>query len=118
MSTDLRGPVPPRADILGEGRPRPDFFREAKVCNFAEVFGDEDVLRLHVAVEQPSLVHEGQALEHLVHIVAEHRLCKIFLPVFHYLVKITLQKLEHEVQNVLLPNHLFQLDEIRVAQLA
>ena len=86
MSTDLRGPVPPCADVLGEGRPRPDFFREAKVCNFAEVFGDEDVLRLHVAVEQAGLVHEGQPLEHLVHVVAQHGLREVLLSVLHDLV--------------------------------
>ena len=63
------------------------------------------------------LVHERQALEELVHIVAERRLRKVPVAFFRHFVEVALHEFEHEEELVVLANHFLQFDDVRMIQL-
>ena len=62
--------VPARADVVGVGRAGADLAGQAEVGELDEgpvvLAGDEEVLGLHVAVEEALAVHVGQAQQDLV----------------------------------------------------
>lgn len=63
------------------------------------------------------LVHVCHSLEYLEQPVPDSALWKGFVSVLHCLVQIAVEELEHEVQLVIFPNHLLQLDYTGMIQL-
>jgi len=69
-------------------------------------------------VEKPVLVHKGEALEDLEHHAAHRGLGQRPVARLAHLVEVAVQVLKHEEQLVILPDHLLQLHDAGVAQLA
>lgn len=67
----LRGSIPPGGDVLGKGRPRANLASEPEVTNFDNVVVNEQILRLHISMEEAVAVHVRQPAGHLVDDVAE-----------------------------------------------
>ena len=111
------GAVPPRAHVVGIGRPGADLPSQTVIGNLHRVPLGEHVLGLNVAVEEAVLVHEGKALEDLVHYIANLGLGEVALSPLHDFVQIGLHELKHKEQLVVFSNHLLQLDYIRVVEL-
>ena len=63
LQKHLRCTVPSSAHVLGEGRPRADLLREAKVRKLGEIPTQEDVLRLEVPVHHTAGVHKSHGLK-------------------------------------------------------
>ena len=59
MKAELGRTVPTRRDVVRVRRAGPDLPRQAEVRQLDAVARHEDVLRLHVAVEEAVLVHVG-----------------------------------------------------------
>lgn len=62
-------------------------------------------------------VHERKALEHLEDDVADARFGKELLAVLHAVVEICVHELEDKEELVRLADHLFELDDVWVAEL-
>jgi hypothetical protein len=73
---------------------------------------DQHILRLDIAVEEAVLVHEGHALEDLVHDVADLRLREVLVSVLHELVEIAVHVFEHEEQLIVLADHFLELHNV------
>ncbi len=67
------------------------------------------------------LEQKNHPLPHLVHHVPDHvlgeELVAVVVPFLHELVQVLLHVLEDEVEGVVLPDHLLQLDHVAVGQL-
>ena len=113
----LRSTVPARGHVVCEGGPRADFAREPKVCHLADVAADQEVFGLDVPVEEAVFVHVGEALEYLVHEVADFVLRHGPLEVLGVLVQIAFHVFEHKEELVVFTNDLFQFDDVRVVEL-
>mmetsp|Transcript_124915 Transcript_124915/g.303364 ORF Transcript_124915/g.303364 Transcript_124915/m.303364 type:complete len:290 (-) Transcript_124915:69-938(-) len=109
--------VPARRHVVRVGRPRADLARKAEVSDLARVALAQHVLGLDITVEEPVLVHEGQALEDLEHDVADLRLREVLLACLHQLVQVLLHVLEHEEELVILTDHFLELDNVGVVEL-
>jgi hypothetical protein len=95
--------------------------RELDLSALAAVTHDEDVLRLHVAVHDPGVVHVVNALEYLEH---ERLACvlaqRLLLALYDDVVQVVVAVLEHERQRLLawVHVHVVQVHHVVVVQLA
>eukprot|EP00960_Hanusia_phi_P076503 768570-Hanusia_phi.AAC.3 len=115
---DLGGPVPAGRDVICLRRPRERLLCQAEVCDFGDVPTDEDVFGLDVAVEVAAFVHVTEALQHVKHVVADRALWEGPPPALAELVEVLLEELEDEIQDILLFDHLFEPDNVRMLHLA
>ena len=69
-------------------------------------------------MEEPVLVHVGQAKHCLIHNAFDLLLGKRSASILHQLVNVLLHELEDKVQVVVDANDFFELDDLRMVQLA
>ena len=89
-----------------------------KVSNFNGIPFNEEVLRLHVPVKEAVLVHVGESKYGLVHDGLDLGFVEALLLVLHQLVDILLHVFKHEVEVVVDPDHLLELDDLLVVEFA
>ena len=102
--------VPPRGDVIRVRGLRSDLPRQSKISQLDDVVGDEEVLRLEVPVEVPMLVQIRDGLQNLIYPTSHAALGEVLVPVLDLLVQVLRHVLEHEVQLIVFPNHLRQVD--------
>lgn len=69
-------------------------------------------------MEKSVLVHEREALEDLVHDVADSAFGKVLFPLLHQLVQVLFHEFKHEEQLVILTNDFLEFDDVGVVHLA
>ena len=115
---DLGCSVPASADIVSVGGRGADLSRQTKVSNLDHVWrGAENVLWLEISVEESVTMHIGQGLEDLEDDGPDRGLAQQILAVPHQTQQVTLHILEYEVETIVLPDDLLQLDNIRMIEL-
>lgn len=90
----LGRPVPPRADILCEGRLGVDAPTGAKVGQLHLIFFQKNVLRLDVTMKDAVSVHVIDRFEHLVHVVLDALLGQVVAPSLDRLVHVHVHEFE------------------------
>ena len=98
--------VPPRGYVirvrwLGSYLPR-----QSEIRQLDDVVGDEEVLRLEVSVEVPVFVQIRDGLQNLIYPTPHAALGEVLVPILYLLVQVLRHVLKHEVQLVVFPNHL------------
>lgn len=85
--------------------------------NLHSVLTDQHILWLHVPMKVAVLMHVSHSLEYLEQPVPDPALWEGLVSVFHGLVQVAVKELKHEVQLVIFPDDLLQLDYTRMIQL-
>mmetsp|Transcript_70159 Transcript_70159/g.188936 ORF Transcript_70159/g.188936 Transcript_70159/m.188936 type:complete len:229 (-) Transcript_70159:41-727(-) len=112
----LRSSIPACADVLREWLPRVDATATSQVRELDLVVHEQEVLRLHVPVEDAVAVHVVQGLQHFIHVVLDLLLGQVVASAFDGLVDIHVHELEDQGQapGGFVVEHLVQLDDVGV----
>lgn len=62
-------------------------------------------------------MHKRESIEYLIKDLSNSGLCKVGVSLPDHLVQVLLHVLEYKIEGVVLPDHLFQLDNVGMRQL-
>ena len=110
----LRRPVPPRADVLGEGRLAVDAATRAEVGKLYLVVFDKNIFGLDVSMEYPVFMHVVNRFQNLVHVILDALLGQVLPAPFDCLVHVHVHQLKDQRQTAswLVEKHLVQRDDV------
>lgn len=68
---------------------------------------DQHIFWFDIAMKESVFMHEGQTLEDLIHDVANLRFRKVFVSIFHQLVKVSIHEFKNKEELIILSNNFF-----------